>query len=442
MKKLVSILLFLILISTLSSSVFAAGFTPPFDITAKSAYMLNVDTGLVLYEKNADDKLSIASLTKLMTILLLMEKVPAEELDSTLITADPSLFTGVILGNAGANIWPREEITARTLLYTMIIPSANESAEIAGFYLGNGNMQNFYAMMNARAKQLGCKNTNYSNAHGLLGIDTGNYSSARDVALVFAECWKYDVFREAAQMPSFTRPATNRAANHDTVHTTNKMLSKTSGVYREYVKGGKTGSTPEAGRNFASISTKDGYTYLTVVLGTPWDPADSGYAYSFHDTINLCDWAFKDFSVRPALDTTTPINEITVNYSRETDVLKLFPAEEMKTILPNGSDETVLQKKFELPQSVDAPIKQGDIVGKVTLALAGEVIGTVDLIAGQDISRDPVLFMIAKFTDFITSLYFRVVLIVSGIALTGYVIFAAMHNKKTQKSRKVKRPKL
>lgn len=444
MKKLFCLLFALLFIFSGVTPAFAAGFTPPFDITAKSAYLVNVDTGLVLYEKEADTQRSIASITKLMTVLLLMEAVPVDQMDTTEITA-PATWKPPVFGWAGADIYNYENVTVTALMHAMLLPSANEAANAVALHLGGGNLQNFYAMMNARAKQLGCKNTNFTNEHGLDGIETGNYSSARDVSLIFAECLKHDVFKRITATQSYQMPATNKhSAPYNLNSNTNFMMRKSAkAIYREYVKSGKTGSTIDAGRNFVSLATKDGYTYICVVLNSPWDAEpESGYAYSFFDTASLLDWAFKDFAVRPCLDPTSPINEIEIKYSSETDVLKLFPAEELRTILPNGSDETVLQKKFDIPKHVEAPIKQGDIVGSVSLVLAGENIGTVDLLAGQDVERNFTLYALAQFKNFLTSLYFRVVLIVSAITFVGYIAVATMLNKKNKKRQSVRRPKM
>ncbi len=454
MKKLLSLILSVIILFVLALPVSAAGFTPPFEITAASAYMVNLDTGLVLYEKNADEKRSVASLTKLMTVLLFLEAIPPQEMDSTMIYADPGLYVYPVVGAGGssADILPHDEVPASYVLYGMLLPSGNEAAAIAAFYVGGGNLENFYAMMNAKAKALGCVNTNFTNPHGLEGIEKQNYSTARDMFLIAQECWKHELFRTVVSTNSYDIPLTKKHPtprnpakpnSYDTLYTTNLMQrSKNSAIYRDYIKGIKTGSTEEAGRNFVSSASKDGMTYLTVVLGAPWEPAEDGMAYSFHDTAALCDWAFKNYEVRPALDPLAPINEIKLNYSRESDVLKLFPSEELKTILPKDADASVLQKKFYMPDSIDAPVKQGDIIGKVTLSLAGEIIGTVDLLSGQDVERNMTLFLLGKTKDFLQSTYFRVLICVSAVTIAGYVAAAVILHSKHKRSKSVfKKPK-
>ena len=165
--------LFLIVIF-LSPRAFAAGYELPegTSITAQSAYFVNLDTGIVVFEQNADEQRSVASLTKLMTALLLMENV--SDLESTMIEVNRDLYTGAIIDPtvraSHADIRPGEHVSALNMLYAMMLPSANEAAEAVGYYLGNGNLNNFYALMNARAAALGCTNTNFTSTNGLVDI--------------------------------------------------------------------------------------------------------------------------------------------------------------------------------------------------------------------------------------------------------------------------------
>ena len=180
-----------------------------------------------------------------------------------------------------------------------------------------------------------------------------------------------------------------------------------SAVYRSYIKGIKTGSTQAAGRNFVSAAVNDkGETYIGVVLGAPWDAAEDGYAYSFHDTATIYDWLFANYSIKPSIDTGSPVTEVKVNYSSEADTLMLYPAGDLKTVLPNDSDE-LLEKTFDVPESVDAPIAMGDKVGTVTLTLNGALVGAVDLIAGQDVARNGFLYAVSRVQAFFGGLYFR-----------------------------------
>ena len=418
----------------------AAGYPLPegVEVTAQAACFITLDTGIVMFERNADEARSIASLTKLMTALLLVENV--EDLSGTMITAERSLYVPPITtpGSSNADIRPGESVSALNMLYAMLLPSGNEAAEAVGYYLGNGNLNNFFALMNARAAELGCTNTHFASTNGLQEMDAGNYSSARDVARVAAACWKHEIFRTVAGTVTHQMPATenpSHAAPYN-IQNTNRMLVSSSGVYRAYIRGLKTGSTPAAGRCFASVAVNDrGETYLGVVLGTPWDVPPTEYAYSFYDTAAIYDWIFANYSVRPSIDVGSPVTEIRVNYCSDLDTLMLYPADDLRTVLPNG-DDSLLEKAFDVPESVDAPVQMGDAVGTVTLTLNGDLIGTVDLVAGQDVARSDFLYALAQVKAFFQSLYFRVVCILTAVFLAGYALLTVWLHRRERNRRR------
>ena len=149
------------------------------------------------------------------------------------------------------------------------------------------------------------------------------------------------------------------------------------------------------------------------------------------------DWVFDSFSIQAALDTDLALAEIPVRYSADTDTLQLYPADSMMTLLPSTGDGTVTQKYFHLPDYVCAPIQQGDVVGTVELKLAGQTIGVVDLIAGQDVDQNPLLFTLAKIRAFLGSLYLKVVLALSLLSGAIYGLWLLLngwnHRKPTKK---------
>ena len=136
--------------------------------------------------------------------------------------------------------------------------------------------------------------------------------------------------------------------------------------------------------------------------------------------MRLIDWVFDTFSIQAALDTDLALAEIPVKYSADTDTLQLYPADSMMTLLPSTGDGSVTQKYFHLPDYVCAPIRQGDVVGTVELKLAGETIGVVNLIAGQDVHQNPLLFTVSKVQAFFHSLYLKVVIVLSLLTLAVY----------------------
>lgn len=447
MKKLAACFFVLLAVLCCPAPALAAGFALPdnVQVTAASAYVVNLDTGLVVYEQDADTARSVASLTKLMTALLLMENVA--DLEGTYITAERQLFVPPItnLDSSTADIQPGESVRAIDMLYAMMLPSANEAAEAVGFYLSGGNLDNFYAMMNARAAELGCTNTQFTSTNGLVDMDGGNYSTARDLSLIARACWEHEVFRTVCGTQLYWMPFTEHAKhNHAAypeqnpdaayyIQSSNRMMEPGAAVYRSYIRGIKTGSTHAAGRNFVSAAVNDaGESFIGVVLGCPWDAAEDGYAMSFHDTANLYDWIFDSFTVQPSLDTSQPINEVKVVYSSERDTLPVYPTDDLKTILPNDGDYR-LEYVFDLPQSVEAPVAAGDVLGTVTLILQGERLGTVELAAGVDVQRNWALYAFGQAKAFLGSLYFRVVVVLTVLFFAVYVLIAAVLHRRSRR---------
>ena len=441
MKKFFCSLLALLIIScTLCvAPASAAAFTLPFEPNADAVYLVNLDTGIVVYEKNADKKRPPASLTKLMTTLLLLENV--EDLENTRITAPGYIYDELYgVASSTADIRPYEEVRAIDLLYAMMLPSANEAASIVADYLGGGSLQNFFYLMNNRAKELGCENTNFACAHGLYGMDQNHYSTAKDMYLIAKACYDLgDRFMDVATSLEYWMPASNKHPEGYYIRNTNRMMNPSSTVYRSYVQGIKTGSTPEAGFNLISTAKMDGQTYMLVVMGTPYEVDENGQGLAFSVTSQIYDWVFESLAVRPALDTTKDIAEIKVKYCSQQDTLKLRPADDLITLLPVESDESTINKEFHLPDEVSAPIEAGDVVGSVTLSLAGEEIGTVDLVASQSLERNTALYVVSKIGEFFSSLYFKVLCVLIAITAVLYIGFILWVTRRNRKMGKVDR---
>ena len=196
-------------------------------------------------------------------------------------------------------------------------------------------------------------------------------------------------------------------------------------------------------QSYVSWANQDGSTYIFCIMQSP-DTCDTyGYANrrpALYETTRLIDWVFQSFSIQPALDTDLALAEIPVKYSSDTDTLKLYPDNSMMTLLPSSGDGTVTQKYFHLPDYVCAPVQQGDVVGTVELKLAGETIGMVNLIAGQDVSRSSLLYSFSKLQEFFGSLYLKVVLVVSAICAIIYVAWVLLNSPRTRHpSKKVHR---
>lgn len=427
MKKFCAILFSFVLVLIIALPVAAEGESSTLadnapSLTAPAAYVVNLDTNIVVYEKNSETPLSAASLTKLMTTLLLLENYQ-DQLDSISLTA-PSYVYDLIweqsTNASSADIRRGETQSLRNLLYAMLLPSGNEAAYIVADYMGGGSIDNFVAMMNDEAKAVGCTGTTFVDP---CGLNPNNITTARDAYLILRALTAYDVFSTVVGTPSYDMGTNDRYTTPGTyiIQTTDKLITNSS-YHRDYTKGGKTGSLGEW-QNFAGWHSQDGESYISILLNVPYDADPEGMRPALVETATIMDWVFDTYTIAPALDTTQPITEVRVAYSTQADTVMLYPADDMMTLLPRDGGAALTEQVFNVPDQLPAPIKQGDIVGTVTLTIEGETIGTADLIAGSDVSRNQLLYTISRVSLFFSSTYFKVVVILTMLVIGAYLIF-------------------
>lgn len=256
---------------------------PPAVQPGESVYLFDCSTDEVLLAQSADQPRAVASLTKLMTALLLAES--GVDLETTVTVpgrlaeefAAIQAAEGVTLGLA-----PGEEVRWRDLLYGMLLPSANDAASVVADALTGGDTAAFAARMNARAAELGCTDTTFSCPHGL--YDAGSASTAQDIARIARACFASETLRPILSAQRYTLPATNVHAAREIV-STDPMLDTASAHYRRAVCGGKTGYTHAAGRCIALFACVGGHTFELVVLG------GSTKDTLYRECTALLDWA-------------------------------------------------------------------------------------------------------------------------------------------------------
>ena len=291
MRRLAALALTAVFLTTAALSGFAV-YAMPIQAAypQESIYLFDADTGETLVEQNPDLPRCVASLTKMMTALLVLES--GTDLNASITIPDsltPELQA--IRANRGHTIGLQAGETVRRIdmMYAMLLPSANDAASV----LANdtsGSLAAFAAQMNVRASQLGCTATHFTCPHGL--YDGGNYSTARDMAKIALACYANSTYRRIADTASYRLPATELHPAR-TITTTNKLLQPASGYYRSYAHGMKTGFTTQAGRCFVTFAQQDGHTYGLVILG-------SNSQNIFREAAELFDWAFTSPELHPA----------------------------------------------------------------------------------------------------------------------------------------------
>ncbi len=407
MKKIIAIFVLLLL---LCGSAFAE-FQPPFSVNAESVILINLDSGDVVYEKNADTARPPASLTKIMTALMLVESVP--DLSSVTVTAPSYIyneFVGLVVSTA--DIRAGEQLNLENILYGMMLQSANEAASIVADYLSGGDIDAFTADMTARANELGCTSTNFTNAHGLHSDQ--QYTTARDMATITLEALKHQNLVDAAYSSRYTIPPTNMHPNGTLLVTTCAMQDENTSYYKDYVNGFKTGTLPQAGHNYISTATQNGENYLLVVMGADSDGVDAAgdplsSKPAFDITADIYNWVYNNFTVRPVIEAGTPVEQVPIRFSEESDTLLLYPSESIYSLLSNDEDERSLTRIYDLPEFAEAPIAEGTEIGTLTVKRGDTVLGTTELLAAQSFERSDLLYYTAMVMEFFNSTTFKAI---------------------------------
>ena len=235
--------------------------------------------------------------------------------------------------------------------------------------MGGGSIDNFVAMMNDEAKAVGCTAQR-------LSIPAAEPQQHHDGAGHLphpARLTAYDVFATVIATPSYDMGTNDRYTTPGTyiIQNTDKLVTNSS-YHRDYTRGGKTGSLGEW-QNFAGWHSQNGESYISVLLNVPYDADPEGKRPALAETGTIMDWVFDTYTIAPALDTTQPITEVRVAYSTQTDTVMLYPADNMMTLLPAAGGAALTEPVFNVPDELAAPIRQGDVVGTVTLTIQGEV---------------------------------------------------------------------
>ena len=323
------------------------------DISGSAAVLISADTGEVLYEKNADTRLPMASTTKIMTALVTLENA---DLDDT-VTVSPEAA-----GIEGSSIYlyAGEKISVESLLYALMLESANDAAAALAIHVA-GSVADFAALMNKKADELSLVNTHFTNPHGL--YDDEHYTSARDLALIAIAALGNEKFREIVSTEKKSVPMEDGSAarlfiNH------NKLLRTYGGAI-----GVKTGFTKKSGRCLVSAAERDGMTFVAVTLSAPDDWRDHAalldYAFSCYEKIKLEDAL--------ALDYTLPV------VGGEIDFIKCKNKEDVYAYIKK--DNKNITKTVELRRFYFAGIKKGDVLGRVCYYNNGKMIAKAELVA-------------------------------------------------------------
>lgn len=405
--------------------------TTGIEITAKAALLvsLDTDTNEFLYEKNIHERVYPASITKIMTTILILE---SDKYDPDAKIAMTQEALDRISGTGSSVSWlaAGEEITQLDLVYTILMSSYGDCSLLAAMYYG-GSVENFVAQMNAKASELGLTNTSYENPIGL--HHENNYTTAYDTYILTKYALQNETFKTVCESDRYTFE-TNSGKR--VLTTTNSLQDKNTNYYYSPAKGVKTGYTDEAGRCLVSTACKASDNYMCIVFGCP--PNEKRH---FTESTELYKWAFKTFELKTVADTSNPVAGVNVELSNDTDYVSLYVEKGITSILPKDANDSTVKIVPNLPNTtVDAPIKKGQILGTADIIYAENKIGTVNLIANENIEKSTTLSAIRVIKTFFTSKYMKFVYVLIALLIVAFIlaIIVMNSNSKNRKKRKIK----
>ncbi|WP_027407671.1 D-alanyl-D-alanine carboxypeptidase family protein [Anoxybacteroides tepidamans] len=335
---------------------------------AKSAILIERDTGTILYQKNAHEKLPPASMTKIMTMLLIMEAI-----DQGKIKWNEKVRASEYAASMGGSqifLEPGEEMTVDELMRGIAIGSGNDAAVAMAERIA-GSEEEFVKMMNKKAKQLGLQDTHFKNATGLPADD--HYSSAYDMAIMAKELLKYDeITKYTGKYEDYLRANTDKKF---WLVNTNRLVKFYPGV-----DGVKTGFTAEAKYCLTATAKKDGMRVIAVVFGAP-TPKDRNTQIT-----KLLDYAFSQYKTHPVYKRNAVITKVNISKGKKKDV-ELVTAEPISVLTKKGVSVSQMKKVVKLKENVEAPIQKGEVLGTLILKQDGKELLKRPLVAKQAVAE-------------------------------------------------------
>lgn len=384
MKRLISSIISILMLAgaLLSAPVYGLSQVP--SIEAEGAILLDLTTGTVLYEQNADERLYPASTTKMMTCILALENLDMDKV----FTMDDEVHatSGSVIG-----LKDGEKISAGVLVNALMVRSANDCG-VGIAKAVSGSVASFSDLMNAKAEELGCTGTHFVNPHGL--HDDDHYSTARDLSIIARYCMQNETFREIVKQPNYIVPATNMNSEVLVVNT-NYLLYDVNDENRIYVGnelryckyegciGIKTGYTTAAGGCLVAAAERNGTVLLSVVLRS------SAYG-RFADSIKLLDWGFDNYRTLSVEKAGAEMGTVPVRRG-EFNKLSAVLSGDVYATVPNDASDSVIQTDVRLDGYVTAPVEAGTVVGRLVVIESGNETESYDILAAEAVAAGGIL---------------------------------------------------
>lgn len=427
-RKSVLWLLLLLLTGMICTEAFASEWP---SVSAEAVVLADLDSGLILYEKNMNVMRSPASLTKIMTGLLAVEAIENGEIFlDDVITAPADCWTGMDLDSSNAEILPGEKMTFKDYLYCAMVKSANEACNVIATAV-DGDIQSFVNRMNLRANELGATSTFFSDTNGLSAEN--HYTTAHDLFLITREAMKHEVFVDAVNTIDYEIEETNMHKKRY-LNSSNALLCQ-DGVYGDgylYLpaSGVKTGYTNAAGYCLVSTASKNDMNLCVVVLGCGGvlNTGEEGYG-NFSSTIKLYDWAFSNCEKRALVETGTVVNRAPVTYALNNATAELRTAGTLEAVVPKNLEADRITTRITISNDkLVAPVEEGAILGTLSVYLDDALYGEVDLFTSEKIEADNKKVLLHTVSELMKNPRIRIPTIISVVLIVLIIFLFCQYN--------------
>ncbi len=393
MKKLLTLILIFIVFTVKVNAL-------DLNISSKTAILYNLDNGEVLYEKNADEKVPIASLTKIMTALITLENIQDLNKQIILINND---FEGLIEANAvTAGFTKGEIVTYKDLLYGLLLPSGADAAKALARNVA-GSEEKFIQKMNEKVKELNLKQTNFSTVIGL--DDENNYSTARELSIIFKEALKNKDFKTIITTKEYTS-SDGKIKFKSTIQSNAKKFE----IDIPYILGGKTGTTTDAGLCLATIAKANNVNYMLVTTGALYDKKAP---HHIEDAKTIYDYFINNYSNQKVVDKNKSFKTIKAKYTNN-DTLKLYPSKDITIYLENDYNKNDIKYVYKGKDEITPFDKKGDTLGTLKIYYNDKLLDTQNITLKENLNFN--------ISNFIKQETIPVVAIISTILLVVIII--------------------
>ena len=363
--------LFLCIIFT-NLSTFAA---EELKVEAEAAIIAEPTTGKIIYETESEEQNYPASVTKILTAILVLENCKLDDVATCSQTALSNIPSAYVV----APLMVGEEMRVEDLLYALMLKSANDAAYVLAEHVGK-TTEGFSEMMNNKAKEIGCKGTHFVNPNGVHSDD--HYTTAYDMYLIAKYAMQNEEFRKIVSTEEYTLPATNKYTATDRVmKNTNYFLNKNSKFYNENVKGIKTGTTTQAGNCLVTDFEKDGIEFIAVILGAK--TSDS----KFTETEKMLDYAYENYEFTKMHDKDDVIRTVEIKKAtKDTKDLVLLIDDTVEVLKKKEISKDDITPDIKINDNLEAPISKGQEIGTITYKVE-DIEYSAKLIAGKDVVK-------------------------------------------------------